>query len=147
MTSLNRATLIGRVGREPDVSYTQTGKAIIKLSIATSEPWRDKITGEKKEKTEWHNIVIFNDAIAKVVAQYVRKGSFIYIEGTIRTNEYMDKDGIQRKATQIVLDGYNCQLKLLGGRTNNDDDNDAIEQPDTGKTAVAIDDISDDVPF
>lgn len=144
MTSLNRAILIGRVGREPDVSYTQTGKKIIKLSIATSETWRDKATGEKKEKTEWHNIIIFNEAIANVVDQYVRKGSFIYIEGTIRTNEYTDKDGIQKRATQIVLDGYNCQLKLLGGRTNNDDDNDAIEQPDTGKTAVAID---DDIPF
>jgi single-strand DNA-binding protein len=147
MTSLNRATLIGRVGRDPEVSYTKLGKKIIKLSIATSEPWRDKATGEKKEKTEWHNIIIFNEAIANVVDQYVRKGSFIYIEGTIRTNEYTDKDGIQKKATQIVLDGYNCQLKLLGGRNNNDDDNDAIEQPDTGKTAVAIDDISDDVPF
>lgn len=144
MTSLNRAILIGRVGREPDVSYTKSGQKIIKFGLATSEPWRDKATGEKKEKTEWHNIIIFNEAIANVADQYVRKGSFIYIEGTIRTNEYMDKDGIQRKATQIVLDGYNCQLKLLGGRTNNDDDNDAIEQPDTGKTAVAID---DDIPF
>lgn len=143
MTSLNRATLIGRVGREPDVSYTKSGKKIIKLSIATSEPWRDKATGEKKEKTEWHNIIIFNEAIANVVDQYVRKGSFIYIEGTIRTNEYMDKDGFQRKATQIVLDGYNCQLKLLGGRNNNDDDNDAIEQPDTGKAV----DIEDSIPF
>ncbi len=144
MTSLNRATLIGRAGRDPEVSYTKSGKKIIKLSIATSESWRDKATGEKKEKTEWHNIIIFNEAIANVVDQCVRKSSFIYIEGTIRTNEYTDKDGIQRKATQIVLDGYNCQLKLLGGRTNNDDDNDAIEQPDTGKTAVAID---DDIPF
>jgi single-strand DNA-binding protein len=144
MTSLNRATLIGRVGREPEVSYAQSGKAIINLSIATSDSWTDKVTGEKKEKTEWHNIVIFNDAIAKVVAQYVHKGSFVYVEGTIRTNEYTDKDGIQRKATKIVLDGYNCQLKLIGSRNNNDDNNDAIEQPNTGKAAVAID---DDIPF
>lgn len=108
--------LIGRVGKDPEIHKTQAGKKIASFSLATSETWKDKNTGEKREKTEWHNIVIYNEGIAGVVEKYVHKGSQIYIEGALQTRKWQDKDGKDRYTTEVVLQGFNGQLILLDGK-------------------------------
>jgi single-strand DNA-binding protein len=115
--SVNKVILIGNCGRDPEVRRTANGDPIVSFSIATSESWRDKATGEKKEKTEWHNITIFNEALGKVAEQYVKKGTKLYIEGQLATREYTDKDGNQRKATDIVLNRFRGELTLLDSRS------------------------------
>jgi len=114
--SVNKVILIGNLGREPEVRTAQDGSKIVNFSIATSEFWKDRATGEKKERTEWHRIVIFNDNLSKVAEQYLRKGSKVYIEGQIRTKKYTDKDGQERQSTDIVVDRFNGTLALLDGR-------------------------------
>ena len=109
--------LIGNVGKDPEIRRTQDGKAIANLSLATSESWKDKATGERKEKTEWHRVSCFNDGITKVIEAYVRKGSKIYIEGTLQTRKWTDKDGIEKYSTEVVLQGFNSQLTMLDGPT------------------------------
>jgi len=115
--SVNKVILIGNCGRDPEVRRTANGDPIVSFSIATSESWRDKATGEKKEKTEWHNITIFNEALGKVAEQYVKKGTKLYIEGQLATREYTDKDGNQRKATDVVLNRFRGELTLLDSRS------------------------------
>ena len=114
--SVNKVILIGNLGREPEVRTAQDGSKIVNFSIATSEFWKDRATGEKKERTEWHRIVIFNDNLSKIAEQYLRKGSKVYIEGQIRTKKYTDKDGQERQSTDIVVDRFNGTLTLLDGR-------------------------------
>jgi single-strand DNA-binding protein len=114
--SLNKVCLIGNVGKDPEIRHTQDGKPIVNLSIATSESWRDKSSGERKEKTEWHRVVIFNENIAKIAEQYIRKGSSVYIEGQLQTRKWTDKDGVDKYSTEIVLQGFNSVLTLLGGK-------------------------------
>ena len=114
--SVNKVILIGNCGRDPEVRRTANGDPIVSFSIATSESWRDKATGEKKEKTEWHNITIFNEALGKIAEQYVKKGSKVYLEGQLQTREYTDKDGNQRKTSEVVLQRYRGELTLLDSR-------------------------------
>jgi len=114
--SVNKVILIGNCGRDPEVRRTANGDPIVSFSIATSESWRDKATGEKKEKTEWHNITIFNEALGKIAEQYCKKGTKVYLEGQLQTREYTDKDGNQRKATEVVLQRYRGELTLLDTR-------------------------------
>jgi single-strand DNA-binding protein len=114
--SVNKVILVGNVGKDPEVRHTQDGKPIVNLSIATSESWRDKASGERKEKTEWHRVVIFNENIAKIAEQYIRKGSSVYIEGQLQTRKWTDKDGVDKYSTEIVLQGFNSVLTLLGGK-------------------------------
>lgn len=116
MASLNKAVLIGNLGRDPEVRHTQDGKAIVNLSIATSESWRDKATGEKKEKSEWHRVVIFNEGLAKVAEAYLKKGSTVYIEGQLQTRKWTDKDGVEKYSTEIVLQNYRGELVMLSGK-------------------------------
>jgi len=116
MASLNKAVLIGNLGRDPEVRHTQDGKAIVNLSIATSESWRDKATGEKKEKSEWHRVVIFNEGLAKVAEAYLKKGSTVYIEGQLQTRKWTDKDGVEKYSTEIVLQNFRGELVMLGGK-------------------------------
>lgn len=125
MASLNKVMLIGNLGKDPEIRKTQSGKPIANFSIATSETWKDKTTGEKKEKTEWHNIVVFNEGLAGVVERYVKKGSKVYIEGALQTRKWQDKDGNDRYSTEIVLQAYNGQLIMLDGRNNSDTQHDA----------------------
>lgn len=113
--SLNRATLIGNLGADPEIRSTQDGRKIVNLRIATSETWRDKQTGERKEKTEWHRVVIFNENLAKVAEQYLRKGSKVYLEGSIQTRDWTDTKGEKKYATEIVLKGFNVVLTMLDG--------------------------------
>ena len=111
--SINKATLIGRVGQDPEIKTTQHGKKLATFSLATSEKWTDKSTGEKIEKTQWHNVVVFNEGLANIIEKFVKKGTQLYIEGSIEYETYVDKDGISMKATKIILKAYNGQLQIL----------------------------------
>lgn len=113
--SVNKVILIGNVGADPEIRRTQSGSAIGNLRIATSETWRDKNNGEKKEKTEWHTVVVFNEGLVKVVEQYVKKGSKLYIEGALQTRKWQDQSGNDRYSTEVVLQGFNSTLTLLDG--------------------------------
>lgn len=114
--SVNKVILIGNLGADPEIRRTQDGKPIANLNIATSESWRDRNSGERKEKTEWHRVVIFNEGLCKVAEQYLKKGSTVYVEGQLQTRKWQDKDGQDRYSTEIVLQGFNSTLTMLGGR-------------------------------
>lgn len=114
--SVNRVILVGNLGQDPEVRNLPNGGKVVNLSIATSESWRDKNTGERKERTEWHRVVIFSEGIAKVAEQYTRKGSKVYIEGQLQTRRWQDQSGADRYSTEIVLQGFNSALTLLDAR-------------------------------
>ncbi len=114
--SVNKVILIGNLGADPEIRRTQDGRPIANLSVATSESWRDKNTGERKEKTEWHRVVIFNEGLCRVVEQYLKKGSKVYLEGQLQTRKWTDMDNIERYSTEVVLQGFNSVLTMLDGR-------------------------------
>ena len=114
--SVNKVMLVVNLGRYPVARHTQDGKPIVNLSIATSESWRDRNTGERKEKTEWHRVVIFNEALAKVAEQYLKKGSTVYVEGQLQTRKYTDQSGAEKYSTEVVLQNFRGELTMLGGR-------------------------------
>jgi single-strand DNA-binding protein len=114
--SVNKVILVGNLGRDPEVRHTQDGRPIVNLSVATSENWRDKATGERKEKTEWHRVVIFNENLAKIAEQYLKKGSTVYIEGQLQTRKYTDQSGAEKYSTEVVLQNFRGELTMLGGR-------------------------------
>jgi single-strand DNA-binding protein len=113
--SVNKVILVGNLGKDPEVRRMQNGNPVVNLSVATSENWRDKATGERKEKTEWHRVVIFSEGLAKVAEQYLKKGSKVYIEGQLQTRKWTDKDGIEKYSTEVVLQGFNSNLTMLDG--------------------------------
>ena len=162
--SVNKVILIGNLGADPEIRRTQDGRPIANLRIATSESWRDKNTGERKEKTEWHRVVIFNEGLCKVVEQYVKKGSKVYIEGALQTRKWQDKDGQDRYSTEVVLQGFNSTLTMLDGRgggagsSSGSDDDFGSSGPSVSrerKPAMAGgggggrrgDDMDDEIPF
>jgi single-strand DNA-binding protein len=114
--SVNKVILVGNLGRDPEVRTLPSGDRVVSFSVATTESWKDRNTGERKERTEWHNISIFNENLGKIAEQYCRKGSKIYLEGQLQTREYTDKDGNQRKATDVVLQRYRGELALLDSK-------------------------------
>ena len=114
--SVNKVILVGNLGKDPEIRRTQDGRPIANLSVATSESWRDKTTGERKEKTEWHRVVIFNEASAKVAEQYLKKGAKVYLEGQLQTRKWTDKAGVEKYSTEVVLQGFNSTLTMLDGR-------------------------------
>ena len=114
--SVNKVILVGNLGKDPEVRRTQDGRPIVNLSVATSETWRDKNTGERKEKTEWHRVVIFSEGLCRVAEQYLKKGAKVYLEGQLQTRKYTDKDNIERYSTEVVLQGFNSALTMLDGR-------------------------------
>jgi single-strand DNA-binding protein len=114
--SVNKVILVGNLGRDPEVRSTQNGDKIVNFSIATSERWKDKSTGEQREKTEWHRIVIFNENLARIAEQYLRKGSSVYVEGQLQTRKWQDQSGAEKYTTEVVLQRYRGELTLLGGR-------------------------------
>ena len=113
--SVNKVILIGNLGKDPEIRRTQDGRPIANLRVATSESWRDKTTGEKREKTEWHSVVIFNENLCRVVEQYLKKGAKVYIEGQLQTRKWQDQQGQDRYSTEVVLQGFNGQLTMLDG--------------------------------
>src|SRR5256886_4073677 len=115
--SVNKVILIGNLGKDPEIRRTQDGRPIANLSIATSETWRDKATGERKEKTEWHRVVIFNEGLCKIAEQYLKKGAKVYIEGALQTRKWTDQSGVEKYSTEVVLQGFNSTLTMLEGRS------------------------------
>lgn len=114
--SVNKVILIGNLGRDPEIRRTQDGRPIANLRVATTESWRDKTTGEKREKTEWHSVVIFSEPLCRVAEQYLKKGAKVYIEGALQTRKWQDQSGAERYSTEVVLQGFNGQLTMLDGR-------------------------------
>jgi single-strand DNA-binding protein len=159
--SVNKVILVGNLGRDPEIRRTQDGRPIANLSVATSESWRDKTTGERKEKTEWHRVVIFNEGLCKIVEQYLKKGSKIYLEGQLQTRKYTDKDGVEKYSTEVVLQGFNSSLTMLdtrgggggaGGDTDSGDDfgsrgPSAARKPAMAGAGGKRGDMDDEIPF
>jgi single-strand DNA-binding protein len=115
--SVNKVILVGNLGKDPEIRRTQDGRPIANLSVATSESWRDKATGERKEKTEWHRVVIFSEGLCKVAEQYLKKGAKVYIEGQLQTRKWTDQSGAEKYSTEVVLQGFNSNLTMLDGRS------------------------------
>lgn len=151
--SVNKVILIGRLGRDPDVRNTQSGERVVTFSLATSESWRDKASGERKDRTEWHNIVIWNEALGKVAESYLRKGSQAYIEGQLQTREYTDKEGNQRRSTEVVLQRFRGELTLLDSKSRDGGDERGVSSDrergvePSRPPAKPSDFIDDDLPF
>jgi len=141
--SVNKVTLIGNVGKDPEVRAMQNGTKVANLSVATSESWKDKGSGEKKEKTEWHRVVIFGN-LAEIVERYVSKGSKIYLCGSLQTRKWTDKDGADKYSTEIVLQGFGAELVLLDGKAGKSEDDRPVA--DKGR-ATSRDDMDSDIPF
>ena len=158
--SVNKVILVGNLGKDPEVRRTQDGRPVVSLSVATSENWRDKNTGERKEKTEWHRVVIFSEGLAKVAEQYLKKGSKVYLEGALQTRKYTDAQGVEKYSTEIVLQGFNSTLTMLdraggdrgGGEYNQDSGSDfGSSKPASRQPAMAgagkRGDMDDEIPF
>ncbi len=147
--SLNKVLLIGRLGNDPEIKPMQNGKNVAILSLATSESWKDKNTGEKKEKTEWHRVVIFNEGLVNVVQKYLKKGSQVYVEGQLNTSKYTDNNGQEKFSTQIVIQGYNSSLTMLGASSKSNDN--SINQDSPSNLPSGDNDVKsgldDEVPF
>lgn len=114
--SVNKVILVGNLGADPEVRHTQDGKPIVNLRVATSESWRDRNSGERRERTEWHRVVIFSEGLAKIAEQYLKKGSKVYLEGQLQTRKWQDQSGQDRYSTEVVLQGFNSTLTMLDGR-------------------------------
>jgi len=162
--SVNKVILVGNLGADPEIRRTQDGRPIVNLRLATSETWRDKATGERRERTEWHRVVIFNETLAKVAEQYLKKGSKIYVEGQLQTRKWQDQQGQDRYSTEVVLQGFSSQLTMLdragggGGGFGSDDSGSNFgsfggrsapeRQPAVaGAGAGMREDMNDEVPF
>ena len=115
--SVNKVILVGNLGKDPEIRRLNNGDPVVNLSVATSETWRDKQSGERKEKTEWHRVVIFNENIAKVAEQYLKKGAKVYLEGQLQTRKWTDQSGVEKYSTEVVLQGFNSNLTMLDGRS------------------------------
>ena len=145
--SLNKVILIGRLGADPEIKQMTNGKNVARISLATSDTWKDKNTGEKKEKTEWHRIVIFNEGLVNAVQQYLKKGAQIYIEGQLTTRKWKDEQSGQDKySTEIVLQGYNSTLKMLSNRATSDLSGQNLEQIKNDSSNTQ-NDLDDEIPF
>ena len=145
--SVNKVILVGNLGGDPEVRQTQDGKPIVNLSLATSERWKDRNSGERKEKTEWHRVVIFNEGLVNVVQQYVKKGAQVYIEGQLTTRKWKDeKSGVDRYSTEVVLQGFNSSFKILSSKSNqieNVQEKSALPNDEN----AAPNDLDDEIPF
>ena len=146
---VNKVILIGNIGQDPEVRYMPNGGAVCNVSVATSESWKDKNTGEKKEKTEWHRIVVFNEGLVNVVQQYLKKGAQIYVEGQLTTRKWKDEQSGQDKySTEIVIQGYNSSLTMLGGGNSGGIANDNTQSSNNSEEISQIsNDMDDDIPF
>ena len=149
--SLNKVLLIGRLGADPEIKQMVNGKSVARLSLATSQSWKDKNTGEKKEKTEWHRIVVFNEGLVNVVQQYLKKGAQVYIEGQLSTRKWKDEQSGQDKySTEILIQGYNSSLTMLGGGgrgIQNDNSPQSISKNSDDVSQMEQNDLDDEIPF
>ena len=132
--SVNKVILVGNLGKDPEVRRMTSGEPVVSFSLATSESWRDKSSGERKEKTEWHNVVVFNKNLADVAEKYLKKGAKVYVEGQLQTRKWTDKDGAEKYSTEVVLQNFNGTLVLLDGKKD-------------GGAPVGANDLDDEIPF
>ena len=149
--SLNKVLLIGRLGADPEIKQMVNGKSVARLSLATSQSWKDKSSGERKEKTEWHRVVIFNEGLVNVVQQYLKKGANVYIEGALTTRKWKDEStGQDKYSTEIVLQGYNSSLTMLDGKNKSENTNLVSENKSSLPNDTASQeapDLDDEIPF
>lgn len=146
MASVNKVILVGNLGKDPEVRRTQDGKPIVNMTVATSESWRDKETGERKEKIEWHRVVIFNEGLAEVAEQYLKKGRKVYLEGQLQTRKWTDKDGVEKYSTEVVLQRFGGSLVMLDGPQKSERGDQQTQSPSRGKQS-ADRGMDDEVPF
>ena len=145
--SLNKVLLIGRLGADPDIKQMVNGKSVARISLATSQSWKDKNTGEKKEKTEWHRIVVFNEGLVNVVQQYLKKGAQIYVEGQLSTRKWKDEQSGQDKySTEVLIQGYNSSLTMLGGKSSTEQINNNGKKTNEN-ISQDVSELDDDIPF
>jgi single-strand DNA-binding protein len=148
--SVNKVILVGNLGKDPEVRRMTSGEPVVNLSVATSESWRDKASGERKEKTEWHRVVIFNKNLAEVAEKYLRKGSKVYVEGQLQTRKWTDKDGAEKYSTEVVLQNFRGELTMLDGRNGGGEGGHAGSGArGTGEAPASFprDDMDDEIPF
>ena len=154
--SINKVTLIGNLGRDPEVRFSESGAKIANISIATSETWNDKVTGERKEKTEWHRVVIFNKFLADIAEKYLKKGSKVYVEGSLQTRKWTDNTGIDKYSTEVVLGNYKGELTMLDSRGEGGDYSSDSMPPEPDFTSGSDDkvnvdsvndELDDEIPF
>lgn len=157
--SVNKVILIGNLGRDPEIRTTQDGRDIANITIATSESWRDKASGERREKTEWHRVVIFSEGLVTVTRNYLRKGSKVYIEGTLQTRKWTDQSGVEKYSTEVVLQGYGATLTMLdskggggegqsyGQSSSYNQDNNAPAASSGASKQQAVEELDDEIPF
>ena len=150
--SVNKVTLVGNLGRDPEIRAMQNGDKIVQLSVATSDRWKDKNSGEQRERTEWHRVVIFNDALGRIAEQYLKKGSTVYLEGQLQTRKWTDQQSGQEKyTTEVVLQRYKGELTLLGSRSENQVENQynntQIDQTEQITEPNIASDLDDEIPF
>ena len=161
--SVNKVILIGNLGKDPEVRRMQDGRPVVNLSVATSDTWRDKATGERRERTEWHRVVIFNENLCRIAEQYLKKGSKVYLEGSLQTRKWQDQQGQDKYTTEVVLQGFNGQLTMLdragsgasGGSEASEGNDFGASGPTTRERAPAMagwggsrrDDLDDEIPF
>jgi len=163
--SVNKVILVGNLGRDPEIRSTQDGTRIANLSVATSESWRDKASGERKERTEWHRVVIFNDKLVEIVEKYLKKGAKVYLEGALQTRKWTDNSGQERYSTEVVLQRYRGELTMLDGRSGGGDSGGYADEAPAqefaaagggrsgaggagrGERRPAVQDLDDEIPF
>lgn len=158
--AINKVLLIGNVGRDPEIRTVNNGGEIALFSLATTDSWKDKSTGERKDKTEWHRIVVYNSGLVGIVKSYVKKGSKLYIEGSLQTRKWVDNQGVERQVTEVVLQGYNCNIQMLDSKPNSNSNSDygysesfdsanmQEPTPDATSSKEFIEEvIDDDIPF
>jgi len=152
--SVNKVILVGNLGADPEIRRTQDGRPIANLRVATSESWRDRNTGERRERTEWHRVVIFNEGLCKIAEQYLRKGSKVYLEGQLQTRKWQDQSGQDRYSTEVVLQGFNSALTMLDGRSDSPvagggygDSAQDTGQPAASQGSGFSRDMDDEIPF
>jgi single-strand DNA-binding protein len=156
MSGLNKVQLIGNLGKDPEIRRTQDGRPIANFSMATSESWKDKATGERKEKVQWHNVVCFNENLSKIIEQYIKKGSKVYVEGSLQTRKWQDKSGQDKYTTEVVLQGFNGTILMLDSRADragpSEDSYGTTRTKDGAQGAsasgsVSKDELDDEIPF
>ena len=158
--SINKVILIGNLGRDPEVRFSQDGKKIVNFSIATSETWKDKISGERRERTEWHRVVIFSDGLSGIAEQFLKKGSKVYLEGALQTRKWTGNDGVEKYTTEVILQGFNSTLTMLDGRgegganftsdtsSYGDENSTSVHSPgNESSEKVTSGDLDDEIPF
>jgi single-strand DNA-binding protein len=149
--SVNKVILVGNLGKDPEVRRLTSGDPVVNLSIATSESWRDKASGEKKEKTEWHRVVIFNKNLAEVAEKYLKKGAKVYVEGQLQTRKWTDKDGAEKYSTEVVLQNFRGELTMLDGRSGGEGGGGSFGGGSRGASEAPAnfqrDEMDDEIPF